>query len=402
MPPVHSVAIVGAGPAGSACAIALAQLAPQVARDAVLLEKARFPRPKPCGGGLTARAEEALARLGVRADVPSWTAGFPRYRFPGGEITLTSSRPGRVVRRDEFDASLARSAVRFGVELREGVKLLGLAREGDAFRLETSQGEIRAKVVVGADGVGSRVRRFLGRTPGPSSRLAVIETDPTDKERADLARGVITFDLRCVTRGVRGYIWSFPCQIGGELKVSRGIMDGVGHRAARPDFCRILTEQLAEEGVDLGGRKLTLWPERHLRLGDRLSAPGVLLVGDAAGLAERLLGEGIAFGLASGEVAAEVISRAFSRNDFAFSDYKRRLLLREKLGAEIFAANLLADLLYGEGGGKWLSFPEKDPETTALLLRCYTEEESTRRNLGKILFGGVRHYARHALFSGLP
>ncbi|MFS8071127.1 MAG: NAD(P)/FAD-dependent oxidoreductase, partial [Byssovorax sp.] len=121
------LAIVGGGPAGVATALFLAAAAPgRIARVAIF-EKERYPREKICAGAIGARAEKALARIGVRVDVPSvWMNGLS-IATPVGALQTRDpslSRPiGRVVRRIEFDRAFADEARARGVSIVEGARV---------------------------------------------------------------------------------------------------------------------------------------------------------------------------------------------------------------------------------------------------------------------------------------
>ena len=161
------VAIVGAGPAGSTTALSLLQARPDLRGRVVLLEKARFPREKPCAGALGARGDVLLAGLDVAVEVPSARVDGITLRSAGGEASASPGRIGRVVRRFEFDHALARKAASRGAELRDGTRVDDVVDEGPAGAvLATNAGPLRVRAVVGCDGVGSLVRKKLGQGPG--------------------------------------------------------------------------------------------------------------------------------------------------------------------------------------------------------------------------------------------
>src|SRR5271163_731206 len=101
---MRDVVIVGGGPAGTTTALALVAAAPGLASRVVVLEKARYPREKPCAGALGARGDALLAGLGVVVDVPSAPVDGMSFQSAGGLVTAAPGRVGRVVRRLEFDA----------------------------------------------------------------------------------------------------------------------------------------------------------------------------------------------------------------------------------------------------------------------------------------------------------
>src|SRR6185369_5499353 len=167
----RDVVIVGSGPAGAATALRLAERAPAIAARTVLLEKAHHPRDKTCAGGVIPRALRLLGDLGVPLAVPHARVDAAAVAVPERAVTVGGAELCRVVRRRELDAQLAWAARDRGVELREGERVVHLAREAGGVRVETDRHTYRARVVVGADGSGSVVRRALvPRARGETAR----------------------------------------------------------------------------------------------------------------------------------------------------------------------------------------------------------------------------------------
>src|SRR5580704_4149135 len=160
------IVIVGGGPAGLTAALALARASPSSRGDLVVLEKARYPRDKYCAGALGARGDKILRELDACPDVPSVEIDGISLRAADAEVSARTTGIGRVVRRIEFDHALARAATRAGVTVREGVQVNAVRAERGAAVVETSEGAIEARVVAGADGVGSAVRRAMGLGAG--------------------------------------------------------------------------------------------------------------------------------------------------------------------------------------------------------------------------------------------
>ena len=158
----YDVVIVGAGPAGSAAAIRLANRNPELASRTLVLEKCAFPRMKLCAGGVTRHADDLLRHLGVYVDTPSFPVHAIRFVFEDLEFTFPWRNAFRVVRREEFDMALATTARTHGVELREEETVRDLLRDETGVTVVTDDREFRAHVVIGADGANSLVRRKLG------------------------------------------------------------------------------------------------------------------------------------------------------------------------------------------------------------------------------------------------
>src|SRR5580704_8119268 len=152
---MRDVVIVGGGPAGSTTALALVAAEPALASRVVVLEKARYPREKPCAGALGGRGDALLGEIGVAIDVPSAPVDGISFRGCHGQAVASPGRIGRVVRRIDFDHALALAAASRGIEVRDGVGVESVRDEGGVAVVQTSAGELRARVVVGCDGVGS-------------------------------------------------------------------------------------------------------------------------------------------------------------------------------------------------------------------------------------------------------
>src|SRR5262249_30563167 len=117
----HDVVVAGGGPAGIATAGGVVRRMPGV--RVLVIDRARFPRPKPCGGGLTRHAEEAMRALGLELTVAHEAAPRARVKCGAEEREIFLGRAVRVVRREEFDASLVAQARTLGIEVREGLAL---------------------------------------------------------------------------------------------------------------------------------------------------------------------------------------------------------------------------------------------------------------------------------------
>jgi flavin-dependent dehydrogenase len=112
----------------------------------------------------------------------------------------------------------------------------------------------------------------------------------------------------------------------------------------RPALKNLLADEMSRRGFDLNEYEVKGFPIRFYHPNHPMSAPRVLLVGDAAG-ADWLFGEGISIALGYGFVAAQEIEEAFRNNDFSFSQYKRRVA-KSGVGQTLFARWIIANLIY--------------------------------------------------------
>ncbi|MDY7077521.1 MAG: NAD(P)/FAD-dependent oxidoreductase [Chloroflexota bacterium] len=358
LPMDYDIIIVGAGPSGLSTALHLAQLAPELAERTLVVERESHPRSKLCAGGITPGGAAWLNRLGLDlSSVPFVDVCEAHFQFEGrGFVVRREPFVFHIVRRDEFDAWLANAARERGLALQEEtlVRRVRCFEDGDdnGVEVETNQGTYRARVVVGADGATSVVRRAVVRGHAPQvSRLLeilvpVAPLSPClDAEgTGDNERAIIDFSW--IADGVQGYVWDFPTQVQKQPMHTWGIFDSRIHPKLAPVSLKVVWQkELARRGVALDGQELKGHPLRWFRPHGVFSAPRVLLVGDAAGV-DPLLGEGISFALGYGEVAARQLQDAFAQDDFSFKEYRRRVLIH-RTGRFLRRRYVVAWVIYG-------------------------------------------------------
>ena len=342
-----NIIIVGGGPAGLATAAALVKAEPSLRDDILILEREQHPRHKLCGGGLTPWVDELLAELELSAPVHDFR--IERVKFYLEDKPLEFDTPGilRTIRRNEFDAALAADVKRKGIRIMENSPVKNVVATPEGIVVQTAYADFLTKVVVGADGAKSLVRRtFFPDAVSRVSRLIEVLTPAQNGQSQEFDTRTAVFDFRLVRQGLQGYVWDFPCWVNKQPYLNIGVFDS--HVWEQPDAPRanlpsVLRDHLiargCEERLEISGH-----PERWFHATDAYSRPRVLLVGDAAGI-EPWLGEGISTALAYGPIAARSILHALRSGDFSFEDYKPRLT-SSRLGKFLRRNRLLARLFY--------------------------------------------------------
>lgn len=343
------VAIVGGGPAGASTALHLVHDVGIRPDRVLVLDKAKFPRDKPCAGAISTFGLSTLRDLGVPLGVDHVPMTGLRI-LADGNVGETSCELGVVVRRRDFDAHLLEEVRRAGVDVRDGEGVVRMDKASGGFRLETSLGRsLSARYVAACDGTNGTTRRLLGLAePARKGHLYVLETEPRATDEGVL-RGCIDFDLSVVADGLAGYYWDFPTVIEGRSFVSRGIYDANLNREKR-EVKGSLLRALSRRGVDAANVKLSAFSTRPLVRGSTFWMPRVLFVGEALGI-DRATGEGIAQAIVMGRMAARHLARALRTGGTTFEGYEREVV-SSTMGRHLLESAWLAEHVYGGSTGK--------------------------------------------------
>lgn len=345
------VLIVGTGPAGTSTALHLVRHDPEWAGRILMVDKAVHPREKLCGGGITHLGQNILIRLGLRLEPRSFDIREARLTYEDKSYSFFGNPVFRVVRRDEFDHWLVRTAEKLGVSVRQEEAVLDVSAHDEFVDVYTEKTRYRAKVLVAADGSNSFVRRAL-KWPGESrvARLLEILTPEDEVSQPEFQDAVAVFDFTRTADGLQGYYWDFPSYVDGRPFMNRGVFDSrILPERPKAALKEILGNSLADRNRNLKDYVLKGHPIRWWNRRGPFSRSRVLLAGDAAG-ADPMMGEGISFALGYGKKAAGSIADAFERQDFSFATYKTRLLT-DPLFKQLDIRTRLARLAYA------LSYP---------------------------------------------
>jgi len=355
----YDIIIIGAGPSGLSTALHFERIARGLGLATLILEKSHHPRFKLCAGGILPEGEAILAKLGLDLrEVPHTDVDRASFDYKGRGLSAPpwrGKRPlFRTVRRDEFDAWLAGKARERGISINEGVTVKNITVQADRVLIKTDQGEYHAKVVVGADGSNSIVRRKVMGDARPHVGRALEVLVPLHSTDDVQAQNAI-FDFAPVSQGISGYVWDFPTLIKGEPMRCWGIYDSNAvPQTERASLRAVLAAGMAAHGYSLEDAELKGHPIRWYEPANKPATRHILLVGDALGVGA-LLGEGISPALGYGRIAAQEILSAFEKKDFRFKGYKARLL-RSRLGGSLWRRTFIAKLFYLFENDFWQKF----------------------------------------------
>lgn len=328
----YDVIVVGSGPAGSCAAWRLAKAGVAVA----VIEKAALPRYKTCGGGVVGRAMQALP-VDVRHVVEQDCHAAQLNLFPAG-LSFTTHRQTPIVSmtmRDQLDFALLSAAQAAGAVVHQRCAVENVSFQGDFLTVGTHAGSMKAKFVIAADGALSTIARTMARGDR-SVLIPALEYEVTvSRDRLDRFHGLARFDFGVLPHG---YAWVFPkkdhlsigvlatAQRGGDLKASMArYLDQLG--------CGAVTQ------VEQHGFVIPIRPRRGPFIDKR-----ILLVGDAAGFADPVTGEGISFAIRSGLMAAHSLIDRHLEEESVKHAYARSLA--ETILPELRRGRRLARLLY--------------------------------------------------------
>ncbi len=324
------VIIVGAGPAGSWLGFRLAQ----AGIESVILEKEKFPRYKACGGGLSQKTIEFLPFSFDKIAEPQMAGAWISYGHR--QVLVNRFGPaGAMVMRDTFDAFLIERYLSAGGQCFDGQRVSSVEETSDGIRATAGSEIWHGKILVGADGTYSFVRRACAFEPHRDLLFALAaEMKVTDGVRSALG-DYACFDLDAIPYG---YGWIFPKR----NHFSIGVFTSDHRFRLREQlkrFCR--SHPLLRGGEIFRMRGSALPVGGYPRLVQR---DHVLLVGDAAGMVEPFLGEGIYNALLSADLAADAIIDHLNQNK-TLSVYPERL--NRMIDANIVRARRLAKVFYG-------------------------------------------------------
>jgi geranylgeranyl reductase family protein len=298
---VYDVIVVGAGPAGSAAARTAARLG----LDALIIERERFPRYKPCGGALSERAVSYLD-FDIPMDIREKEIAGARVYFKDNIIEVHKGyRLTTMVTRSAFDNFMLQKALDAGARAIMGCKVEGIEEKNDRVEVRTKDDNYSSRFLVVASGCQDALKeRIRGRDRKDQYGVCIVTEIPEDDAKIDeRLHDVLEVHFGAATMG---YGWIFP---------HRGYYSvGIGGLTSRLKHPRDTMMRFLRSNGFLGHYRL----HGHLipfgGMDRRIANRRVLLAGDSAGFVDAFSGEGIAYAIRSGQIASEVMAEGLSQD----------------------------------------------------------------------------------------
>ncbi len=402
--------VVGAGPGGSATAYHLARHGV----DVLMVDKAVFPREKVCGDGLTPRGVRALEGMGVDPAEPGFTRVdmLRAYGVDGVVVDVpwpklqSFPRIGVVRTRFDLDNLLAERATKAGARFLQGAEAASPIVEGGwvtgaVLQQNGEKRELRARFVVAADGAASRFAGQAGVARDHTRPMGIAARRYYRIPRTQEPVLEAFVNLRDEPTGgvMAGYGWIFPLG-DGVVNVGAGLLNTftrfkeISARKLLDVFLADLPPEWGINEENAVGQVLS-GPIPMGMNRQPLAVPGLLLVGDAGGLTNPFNGEGIAYAMETGELAAELISDSLIRNRPAVA-HMYPVLLRERYAKYYFIGNQWVRMI---GNPRFMRFAVKHGFPRASMMRFAL---TFMANLTDGKSGGKKDKLMHAMVSLAP
>lgn len=386
----YDVTIVGGGPSGSTAAKFLSDKGIKT----LLIDKSRFPRFKPCGGGIPMRLLDRFEYLKNTDLIESYSYGgyaySPSLKY---KLELIDEKPlVAMILRQKFDHGLIKLAEECGTTIFEGKNVVDMKISKDNAKIFLDDGKkIDSEIVIGADGVWSTVAKKTGLLDSKRYlAVCVLKEYKLDEETVGKYFG----NTRCGHlyarfENILGYGWIFPkkehINIGiGSLikrednsKIKVNLLDFFKGFIDRLKKQKMIPDNLKTDNIK--GGALPLYPLK------KTYCNRAILVGDAAGVINPLTGEGIYYAMSSGEIAADVIAEAIKAEDASenfLSKYQTNW--RKDFGEDLDILSSSLNVKQGQSTEKYFKIASKDRKLTELLIRIMTGQISIKENKYKV------------------
>jgi len=326
----YDVIVVGGGPAGSTCAAVLGKAGHRV----LILDKAKFPRDKICGDGITGKSRGFVQKLGLIDEMEESGAIYDGIEiiWPKGSRTLIKTDDAYhsyVCKRQIFDNVLFQNA-RKSSDVKENFAVSDvIIEDGKVVGVKAtdlsdkSSHDFRSKVVVGADGANSVVATKLGLNKfEPDHRISAIRAYYRNVKNLEKNLEIFFFE-----KSMPGYFWIFPLP-DGQANVGIG-MTVTEMQKKKISLQKMMEDEIANNpeikdrfaGAELVS-EIKAWTLPTASSFRKNYGDGFVLIGDASSLIDPMSGEGIGNAMLSANIAAEVIDDALKRKDFSSNQMK--------------------------------------------------------------------------------
>lgn len=329
MTKLYDVVIIGAGPSGTSCAYNIKRFNPEV--SVLLLDKAEFPRYKPCGGGVSPEVQNYFD-FDLLPGIDSICNEV--VMIANGKQINSKKYPLWMVRREKFDNFLLEKARLVGVEFIHSCEVKEIIQEPNQAKLVTLYGEYYAKVVVIAEGGLGKLAKKLGYTVN-NTVLAGIEYEHYTQNLD--GKLYIDFDYND-----SGYAWNFPKSDGLSLGIGGFVKGQEKGKVGLPQKLKNYSQQFDVNEFDkknFHGHPILLYSGRQ-----RLVHGNVMMIGEIAGCVDPLTAEGIRPAIKSGFLAAKVIAYSFAQQKLnALNNYD--LAFHREIGQDFYSARIMSYFL---------------------------------------------------------
>ncbi len=329
---MYDLIIAGAGPAGSSAA----RFVGKMGLDVLLIDKDRFPRYKPCGGGLS---EKAISHLDFSLPENICERSITGARIRFGDRTINRHKDYRLtvtLNRSVFDDFLLKKAQKTGVHVVTGQKVLDFREDGEKVQVRAGDETYSSKYLIVAAGSQNRLLERVRERDGKDRYGVCVVTEiPEENETIDARLGnALEFHFGVARMG---YGWIFPHD--GYYSVGIG---GMAKDLSNPR--RSMIEFLRKNGFS-GSYKLRGHKIPFGGMNRAIASSRVLLAGDSAGFVDSFTGEGIAYAIRSGQIAARTVAEKLEDDDLDMAGYYQ-IRCKRDFGEDLRYSLIIAKIMH--------------------------------------------------------